>query len=68
MSRYGFFEVFQEDPFTGITRVDYIFVVQAGHHLPLSGPVKQTTDDIVSYFFLENRIWYFMQIVTNGDK
>ena len=37
----------------------------------LSMPVKLSSDDILKYFFLffpENRIWHFMQIVSNGEN
>ena len=36
--------------------------------LPIAGLIRQmTNDDIFSYFFTENRIWHFMQILSLGD-
>ena len=37
--------------------------------LPLTGQIQQTTNRwCFHYFFLENRSWHFMQIVSIGDN
>ena len=38
-------------------------------HLTLYGQIQQMTDDIFLFFFFpENRLWHFMQIVSLGDN
>ena len=39
------------------------------NHFHSSGKLsRRQIDDIFFFFFPENRFWYFMQIVSNGDN